>query len=397
MPILKLICFACLLTFSLIAGAERGGWVSSGGEIFRFDRNPWFMKNTSVVKYCVMVDTATMSADEATIKNALQKSIQFWKDELKQVQFKADPGFATIGDQTFIEQVACDSSTDLTFKFGYGTLTAREIDFLKSPETYIGVSVRKDYDFTTLKGNGFIYISSDKGAHAYKNSGQLITEAWKSEKLLQYALMHEMGHVFGLPHTGTGLMSEVFLDQLLNQRISSFYIKYPIQPFLTYPKNFEICMLSGTFDVQFFQLKEETACLVFKSTGSADIEWTVFRKKYSNTEEIEIGILKTSSSSTTQSMSAKPAVLVHLPEEQKVFSAADKGFADFLIGPIFMERNFQGYYNNKDSLKPYPVFIDLKADSITVVGTISNKIQTVMTYAPPNLLQMLIPIENKKK
>jgi hypothetical protein len=397
MRILKLVFSAGLMMLSLSANAERGGWVSSGGEIFRFDRNPWFVRNTTDVKYCVQLDAATMSADEATVKRALQNAFQFWKGELQISQPKMTAGFAYIGGQNFIEQAACDSSVDLVFKFGYGTLSKEEIEFLKTPETYVGVSVRQNYDFTTLKGTGFVYISSDVGPHAYKNNGQLISEAWKSEKLLQYALMHELGHVFGLPHTGTGLMSEVFLDQLLNQRISSFYLKYPVQPFLSYPKEFEICAFSGSFDVNFFQLKEETACLVFKPNTSTDIAWTVFRKKYSNSEEIEIGTLKTSSMSASQGMSAKPAILVHLPEEQKVFTATEKGFAEFLIGPVFMERNFQGFYSTKDSLKPYPVFIDLKADSITVVGTVSNKVQTVMTYAPPNLLQMLYPIGSAQR
>lgn len=387
-----LVFFIYSLMISL-AWAERGGWVSSGGEIFKYDRNPWFVKNTQQVNYCVQIDTTTFSASPQVIRQKIQDSLSWWVQEISG-QKNSGMGIAQIATQKWVEISDC-AQADLAFKFGYGTLSQvepdNEVEFLKTPEIYIGVSVRKEYDLKTMKGKGFIYIASDIGPHAYKNSGTLISQAWQNPKFLQYALMHELGHVFGLPHTGVGLMSEVFLDQLLNKNISTFYNKYPIQPFLTYPKNFEVCTLSGQFDINFFQIKEETACLMFEALPNVDLAWKVFTKKYASSTPVEHGTVKANSSG---SGSYQPAIIVHLPEEQNVFSASEKGFASFMVGGVFTDLSTQAFFQTSTSLKPYPVSLILKANEVTMIGTDSSgKIKNVMVYSPPQLLHALFPIK----
>lgn len=393
-----------MLVWTFIAGAapgKRGGWVSSGGEVFLFDRNPWFVKNVNQIRYCFVVDTTSVTTTRDEAHARFTAALDFWRDEMKVARMQATPGIVELATQPWIEE-ACSDDVDLKIKVGYGTLDQEEIDYLtrtesatgdivKRVETYIGVSIRKSYDLEKMRGQGTIFIASDRGAHAYENKGQLISQAWQNPKLLQYAFMHELGHVFGVPHTGTGLMSEVFLEQALSTRLSSFYLKNPIQPFLAPPLDFEICTFSGTFNPKFFRLQEDHACLVFRKdpAPSAGPRWKVFAKKYATSTPVEIGDVNLEVS-TAKTLGAKPSVTIQLPEQQQVFSVADRGFASFLIGGISKEMDYEGAFRATGSLKPYPLFASLKTDSVTFTAVVDGKPLPVLVYVPPTLMKILI-------
>lgn len=397
-----------VLSFSS-AFADRGGWVSNGGEIFRFDRNPWFVKNVTQVRYCVRTEDSTLSVGRGAVREAFRGALAYWKSEFGSLRLPTGAGLIKVGDQEFVETDCPESREeldrmDLIVKVGYGTLDKEEIEFLtrsenasggsKKIETYIGVSIRKDYDFKRMQGRGVIFIASDLGEHSYKNDGQFVERAWSQSKLLQYAFMHELGHLFGIPHSGAGLMSEVFLDQMLNKRMSGFYSAHPLQPFLSSPRDFEVCTFSGTFNPKFFQLKETTACLVLRQDQAAGSEiprWKIFAKKYSSSEPVELGAVRLENP-VAKVNSARPAVTVQLPDEQQVFSLNDRGFASFMIGGIFSETDYQGFFQTSGSLKPYPLFANLRTDSVTFMAVMDGKLIPVLTYAPPTVLQMLIPI-----
>lgn len=397
-----------------------GGWISSGGEIFKFDRNPWFVaKNTPQAKYCLTIDKSSVSASEEQVRNSLLTAINWWKKELFNSKpsgsnnpnviplnrnnnsiFSPGPltggGLFQTGPEQFIEN--CINS-DLEIKVGFSTLTDEEKQYLQGTNSssqtnkiysYIGVTVRKEYDLKTLKGKGFIYIASDMGPNAYKNSGELISQAWSDPKFLTYAFMHEMGHVLGFTHMGVGLMSEIFLDQLLNKRMASFYQKNSLISFLKSPEEMVICNFSGSFNSSFLMLKESVACLAIKKT--TEKEWKVFKKITKESDPEEIGTLTTRSSDSSLDFSMTPGVLLQLPDEQIVFNGSDKGFASFLVGPVFQELQFSGYYTDKQSPRQYPVTIRIQPNGFNVVGNVSNQLLPVITYAPPTLLRMLFPI-----
>jgi len=377
--------------------AERGGWVSSGGEIFRFAKNPWFVKNTTTVHYCVKVDTATVSASEATVRTVFREAIDAWKEELSKTA-NPSPGFAAIGTQTFIDDGACTAQTDLRVLLGEGTLSADEIKFLQEPRRFLGVSVRTDYELESLRGRGFIYLSSDVGPRAYNTLPQtdhLIPMAWEKPRLLLYAFLHELGHVFGIPHTGTRLMSEVFLDQLLHKRFSRYYLENPVERFLVPPLNFEICGLNGLFNATFFDVPADTKCLKLegKSQGSS-IEWVVYMRRTPASAPEPAGLILADRSGQSMA-SAKPAAVVHLPPEQTVFSLKERFMNSFLIGPVFDEGSASGAFKKKASGRPFDLEIQLQADAITMTGLVSGRMKPVLVYSPPTLLKMVFPIDIK--
>ena len=276
-----------LFAFVILASASmvlaKGGWVSSGGEIFKFAKNPWFVRNTTDVDYCVQVDASSFSANEAAARDVISQALQYWKKEFDQPNPVGTPGFAKLATQTFHDVGACTATTPLRFLLGYGTLSKEEVDYLVDPTKYVGISVRTDYDTTQLAGKGFVYISSDFGPHAYDandTQSHHIPRAWEKRQLLLYAVLHELGHVFGIPHMGSGIMSELFLDQLLHQSFFQFYIDHPVQSFLNPPLTFTTCLITGTINTGFFGAPTDTACLSFDGTEtSGTINWKITAKK----------------------------------------------------------------------------------------------------------------------
>jgi hypothetical protein len=385
--------FILILLFSTLVFADRGGWVSSGGELFQLNKNPWFVRNTPVAKYCVVIDKASFSASEETIRNAVSFAFQYWKNELRQSGTPRQ-GFADLAGQLFELEAACSPQTDIRFLFGYGTLTAEEIEYLKEPTKYVGVTVRTDYDYVNLKGKGFVYISGDLGDKSYQNPGHLIPKAWENEKFLQYALMHEIGHVMGLPHTGIGLMSEVFLDQLLNKRFSKFYLETPLQSYLNPPMEFDVCTMNGSFNTEFFKVDPATTCLklVGEKTNDGQLVWNVSSRLKVSSPAVSVGQIK-GRIILDNLIGAKPSVVLQLPAEQKVFSFQDRLMNNFMLGPIFVEGAAKGVYLVNGSPRPYELHIDLRNDSLTMVGQVGGKQLPVLVYSPPSLLKMLYPID----
>lgn len=383
-----------------MAAPKKVGWISSGGEVFLFDRNPWFLKNVTTVRYCLVIDANSVSLPPADVKAAFLSALQYWQTELKGDFSHPIPGIAAVATQNWLES-ACDENTDIAIKVGHGALDSDEIAFLtrsegensagKRVESYIGVSIRKSYDLAEMRAKGTLFIASDRGAHAYENKGQLIVEAWKNKALLEYAFMHELGHVFGIPHTGMGMMSEVFLEQALSTRMASFYIQNPQQSFLNPPLNFEVCSLSGTFQPQFFKIATDASCLVLrKDTQNANgIRWIVLTRQYATSQPQEIGDI-TLERASAKKMNSKPVITIQLPEEQKVFGSTDRGFASFLISGLTSESDYEGAFHLKGSLKPYPLIASLRTDGVTLWAVVDNKPQPVLVYAPPTLIKMLI-------
>ncbi|MES2963459.1 MAG: hypothetical protein V4760_06180 [Bdellovibrionota bacterium] len=376
--------FAFVLVASSIAKADPGGWESSGGEIFRFAKNPWFVKNTGSVDYCVKIDRTSISADETTIREVVKEALDYWKRELLQPTTKSTIGYTQLATQTFSEVGTCAKDTPLRLVFGRGALENDEAKWLDERGHFIGVTVRQEYDLVQLKGSGFVFIASDFGPNAYTtypNSGHLLPKAWEKRRILQYAVLHELGHVFGIPHTGTGLMSEVFLDQVLHNSFFQSYIDNPIQTFITPPLDFDICTLNGSFNATYFQIPTDTTCLKLEGKfANGQYEWNLYSRK--GGVSTLAGTLR--AMPITQLLAgAKPAVIVHLPPEQKVFTLQERFVNTYMIGPLFTEGTAKGIYKTVNSHRPIDVQVELRPDSIVMSGIVSGRMEQVLVYRPP--------------
>lgn len=208
---------ALALFFTSMAHA---GWTSGGGELIRDARNPWFLKNTQAVDYCIEVDEANFGLPRRQIETVVSKALNNWRlDFSETVPAQVGPHGAELRIATQIfREVACNEAVPLRFQFG--VLSGEQISQLGNPTKFLGIAVRTDYDPVQMRGRGFIYISPSRGPLRFE-SKDVVAEPWGIEDgaLLYGVLLHEVGHIFGLTHTTEfGLMHERFPETLVNAR-----------------------------------------------------------------------------------------------------------------------------------------------------------------------------------
>lgn len=201
--------------FQAFAG---NGWVSSGGDLYRSDKNPWFLRNTKTVNYCVSVDPKGISIPADEVRKHVKGAIDYWKNEFyfvasQSAQKKPANGtLNAVGSQNFVEGV-CDKSTDLQFVIGAGSLSPEQRASISNVRRTLGRTTRTSYDFEQLRGRGFIFVASDTGPERFARIADS-AKFWSKKNTLMAILAHELGHVFGLPHFGGGLMAESFAEKL---------------------------------------------------------------------------------------------------------------------------------------------------------------------------------------
>ncbi len=212
-----------ILSLSIGHFAFAGGWSSGGGGLLKDSVNPWFLNNTPNVSYCVIIDQDHFGASQDVVRLQLTRAIQFWKEQFghsilpKLTKF----GQVQIASQVFTENT-CENDPDIVFQFG--VLNHKQKKFLHDPTEYAAISVRTDYDDVNLRGKGFVYVAPSTGPLAYGSEG-VVQNAWNINggHLLYLALLHELGHVFGLQHMGSygDLMSAGFVESILAGSIDS--------------------------------------------------------------------------------------------------------------------------------------------------------------------------------
>ncbi len=212
------------------AYCSSGGWVSGGGNILRNANNPWFLENTKTITYCILSDSTFADVPTSPVV-LIEKALNYWKVQMADPVANTD-GYAIssstplesiatekyitieVATQDFIFHPKCMGNEDITFQLG--VLDKKQSEFLQGGSSRVGAAVRTAYSEAQLRGRGFIYIAADSGKNAYKGK-HLRPKAWHEGNggLLFRAIVHELGHVFGLAHGGEGIMSESYSEALL--------------------------------------------------------------------------------------------------------------------------------------------------------------------------------------
>ena len=197
-----------------------GGAISGGGAgLTTFLQNPWFIENTETVYYCINQDQQNFSLDPKVAEQKISDAFQYyktyfsqWGDNNKLVGKAQNKSFKMpfeLGTQDFVKLNACNGSEDIEFKLG--AVDQKLLNTVKNPSFMAGVTILGSYDQKKLKGKGVIYIGADRGPHRMKSFiFDVHKNPWNTCNSVNFyhALIHELGHVFGLKHSS----NERFMD-----------------------------------------------------------------------------------------------------------------------------------------------------------------------------------------
>lgn len=208
-----------LLASTAFAGNGSGG----GGNAFGDQLNPWFLSNTPVAEYCVKVDPAFSRLSEQRVRDVVAAALDLWSKRMKHanVQFASIHDGIFIGPQQFLYSPLCRPATDVVFQMGF--LTEEQKAWLPDHKQLIGYAYRTEYDKVQLRGKGLIYIAPEVGDMRPKAEGMHETPWSKDDGVaLEWALLHELGHVYGLQddfHASHSfqLMSANFVEQIVSR------------------------------------------------------------------------------------------------------------------------------------------------------------------------------------
>jgi hypothetical protein len=203
-----------------MAHAGDTGWSGNGGDHLRQSDNPWNLGNEAV-SYCLRQSTNTsFSKDElsAMTRSAFAKWRAFFqKSGLSAAPFRVPYGFPSAPAQ-FPDGVARGVSLDfketpcsqMDHEAGIQILfdVSNPIvdDYLEShSDGSRGVALRQSYNFLSYRNGGIVWLKTFPNDPA------------RSEHML----LHELGHVLGMPHDSTFVMDENVADFLALKNLDS--------------------------------------------------------------------------------------------------------------------------------------------------------------------------------
>ncbi len=387
---LSCLLFAC--GRPIVSGpAAEEGWVSSGGELIKGGQNPWWLKNTTVVNYCVQIDKDTVSASPERIAALIEKALGYWKSEFARraeilpISDVMNLSFNEIGvgAQEF-RNGPCTGNEDLRFQFGLGTLTSEQIAQIRNPQTYIALAVRTYYDEKQMKGKGFVYISSDKGTKRPSGDSEFMETPWQHDTVLSMVLIHELGHVFGIPHMGEkfSLMSQDLPEIIVSKLAEKDIKRVPLEdvlsfPFFLPPSHFRGGHFDeGTFEIsrRFLGLPPNPSVHIHLNVKAPGNEIQVAVSEGAKSPQTSVGVIKDLKLKSIIHM----AIVLHLPPSQEVFPV--ESYSTHLRpGPFRLEMQGTGIYESASGTGG-PVFLNLtQAQSFQVYGVVNGKLEELIS------------------
>ena len=359
---------------------DESGWISSGGESFYDAKNPWVLAKEEIT-YCLQMDQAGFPLNQQEVLALIEESFQYWQTEFSKNSEISNSPFRKsyqLGKNKIKYVEHCSGWEDVQFKLGSGQLNTQEHSYLEeNGHSYLGVAVRKSYDRKSLRGKGFIFISSHDDIKKNFNSPDLYATPWNYRQLLMLTIIHELGHVFGIPHMGSSLMAEVFLDVVTSKYFYRAFVEYGVESFIAPPKEIDRCTLIDPDMYNFFNLNfRNHNCIYLTKVNDSTYELYVAMNQGQKEKIASLVSLR----SDAYGLESKPIGYLRLTKEQEYFNANATNFRYLVAGPLIERFQLKGKLINHRTFETYPVHMAISPESITVTSVLNDRFTTIYSY-----------------
>ena len=187
--------------------ARAGGWVSGGGNnIYSDFDNPWFL-GEEAIEYCI--DSSNdFPIKKEVIKDIIKESFNDWKQVFQRYGLYRTnlPGIFKDNKKRSItvdaREVETCTNPKKQLRFNIGIIN-KEINeyFISHSKQSIGLAIRKDYDHKDFRTGGIIWVAPKNWIGRYAGNGVDLKEfpIWNKRSQFKAIILHELGHVFGIP------------------------------------------------------------------------------------------------------------------------------------------------------------------------------------------------------
>ena len=189
--VLIILCMA--MTGHTFAGAGSSG----GGDRYKVDfEAAWFIGDLPI-NYCIeMADDFPVGKEKAL--STIQAVISQWKDYVARKDIEENATIKLNFNYHYTER--CSSQTELTFYLGIETPRVRKAKTnFSNPWAF---ARKESYDFKSGLGRGLVWIKTNP----IPNVGNL--HPWERNNSFYGILLHEFGHILGVPHVPGTIMDD---------------------------------------------------------------------------------------------------------------------------------------------------------------------------------------------
>jgi hypothetical protein len=380
-------------TLALTAAPALADWASGGGELLKDAHNPWYLHNTKTVSTCLVIDDEhfhSVDNDEGKLERRIHDANAYWRREFKKAwvvghmlevatqAFVVDGVVRVTAKNRKTADRDCPAGTDLTVQFGW--LSPEQVAFFESHmggvQKFVSAIVRTHYEPTTMHGRGFLYLSADSGPLAPTDPA-VVRNPWAlgDGNLIDAALTHELGHLYGLPHKGLwSVMAVDYLERAFRPENAAAYAvgDYYGEFFAWNREDGSVVREYCNSSVQragwrrFLGTPADHTCIKMLFENKQVAFYTGTDADGDGPAEPELtrrGLLTLDAKET---FNWEEAGRIYLPEGQTVITRIPDGAgeAPYLLGPMVRNAELSGTFTSEDGTLTRRVFLTLAPHGI---------------------------------
>ena len=183
--------------------AGDGSGSSGGGDLYKADfEAAWFIGDQPI-NYCIeMADDFPIERER--VSTTIQAVISQWKDYVVRKDIEKGAKVKLNFNYHYTEQ--CSPETELTFYFGVDNPRVRKAKTSFSDP--IAFAWKESYDFESGMGKGLVWVKTDPSDNQLFGNQYPNLHPWRTNNSFYRILLHEFGHIFGVPHVPHTIMDD---------------------------------------------------------------------------------------------------------------------------------------------------------------------------------------------